>query len=334
MILSSAIDMENKNELAIYQTESGALELRADARAETIWANMEQLATLFGRDKSVISRHLKNIFKEGELNKEEVVAFFAITTPHGAIPGKYQTQKVAFYNLDVILSVGYRVNSKVATKFRQWANSILKQHITEGFTINKKIVERNQKRFLQTLEDLKQLAQNNPLIEAKDVLSLIQSFSSTFFALDKYDRNEFPKEGTIQYIKATAKELMNDLQQLKSELIKKGEAGPLFAQEKKPGSLEGIFGNVFQTVFGEDAYPTIEEKAAHLLYFIVKNHPFNDGNKRSGAFGFIWLLQKAGYPFKNKISPETLTTLTLLIAESKPSDKEKMIGLVKLVLNF
>lgn len=326
--------MENKNELAIYQTESGALELRADARTETIWANLEQIATLFNRDKSVISRHLKNIFEEGELDKEMVVAFFATTTPHGAIPGKFQTKQVAFYNLDVILSVGYRVNSKVATKFRQWANSILKQHITEGFTINKKILERNQARFLQTLEDLKQLAQNNPLIEAKDVLSLVKSFSSTFFALDKYDRNEFPKEGTRISIEATAKELLHDLQQLKKELIQKGEATELFAQEKKPGSLEGIVGNVFQTIFGEDAYPTIEEKAAHLLYFIVKNHPFNDGNKRSGAFSFVWLLQKAGYPFKNKISPEMLTTLTLLIAESKPSDKEKMIGVVKLVLSF
>lgn len=325
--------MENKNELAIYQTETGALELRADTRSETIWASLEQIATLFDRDKSVISRHLKNIFQEGELDKEMVVAFFATTTPHGAIPGKFQTKQVAFYNLDVTLSVGYRVNSKVATKFRQWANSILKQHITEGYTINKKILEQNKEQFLQTLEDLKQLARSNPLIEAKDVLLLVQSFSSTFFTLDKYDRNEFPKEGTKQSIQATAKELMNDLQQLKAELIRKGEATELFAQEKKPGNLEGIFGNVFQTVFGEDAYPTIEEKAAHLLYFIVKNHPFNDGNKRSGAFSFVWLLQKAGYPYKNKISPETLTTLTLLIAESQPNDKEKMIGVIKLLLN-
>lgn len=153
--------MSNKNEIAIYQTETGAVELRADARAETLWANLEQIATLFGRDKPVISRHLKNIFEEGELDKEMVVAFFAIATPHGAIPGKFQTKQVAFYNLDAILSVGYRVNSKVATKFRQWANKVLKQHITEGFTINKKILERNQEQFIKTLEDLKQLAQNN-----------------------------------------------------------------------------------------------------------------------------------------------------------------------------
>lgn len=322
--------MNGKNELAIYQTESGALELRADARAETIWANLEQIASLFGRDKSVISRHLKNIFKEGELDKQSTVAFFATVQQEGK---RLVTRNIEYYNLDAILSVGYRVNSKVATKFRQWANSILKQHITEGYTINKKILEQNKEQFLQTLEDLKQLARSNPLIEAKDVLSLVQSFSSTFFTLDKYDRNEFPKEGTKQSIQATAKELMNDLQQLKAELIRKGEATELFAQEKTQGTLEGIFGNVFQTVFGEDAYPTLEEKAAHLLYFIVKNHPFNDGNKRSGAFSFVWLLQKAGYPYKNKISPETLTTLTLLIAESQPNDKEKMIGVIKLLLN-
>lgn len=117
------------------------------------------------------------------------------------------------------------------------------------------------------------------------------------------------------------------------ELIKKGEATKLFAQEKKEGNLEGIFGNVFQSVFGQDAYPTVEEKAAHLLYFIIKNHPFNDGNKRSGAFSFIWLLQKANFSFRDKISPETLTTLTILIAESNPADKEKMVGIVKLHLN-
>jgi death-on-curing family protein len=322
--------MTPEKEPIIYQTENGALELRADARADTIWATLDQIATLFGRDKSVISRHLKNIFQQGELDRHSTVAFFATVQKEGK---RLVSRNMEYYNLDAILSVGYRVNSKVATKFRQWANQILKQHITQGFTINQKILAQNQQRFLQALEDLKQLSQNNPMLEIKDVLSLVQSFSTTFFALNKYDHNEFPKDGTRQSVQATAHELMNDLQQLKKELMKKGEASQLFAQEKKPGTLQGIFGNVFQTVFGEDAYPTIEEKAAHLLYFIVKNHPFNDGNKRSGAFSFVWLLQKANYPFKDKISPETLTTLTLLIAESNPNDKEKMIGIIKLLLN-
>jgi len=311
----------------IYQAENGALVLHTDAQQDTIWASLDQMAQLFARDKSVISRHIKNIFKDEELVKDSVVAFFATTASDGKI---YQ---VANYNLDMILSVGYRVNSKLATKFRQWANKILNQHITKGYTINEKVLEKNKTQFLQTLENLKLLAQNNTQIETKDILSLIQNFSNTFFALDSYDKNEFPKQGEQKEIEANAEELKNDLQQLKKELIKKGEATELFGQEKKQGSLKGIFGSVFQSVFGQDAYPTVEEKAAHILYFIIKNHPFNDGNKRSGAFSFVWLLQKAGYNFREKISPETLTTLTILIAESNPADKEKMVGIVKLLLN-
>ncbi|MFN3426891.1 MAG: RhuM family protein [Candidatus Thermochlorobacter sp.] len=325
--------MDSANNLLIYQTENGAIEVKPDATYDTIWANLEQISRLFGRDKSVISRHIKNIFAEGELNREVVVAFFATTHKHGAIEGKQQVKNVAYYNLDLILSVGYRVNSKVATKFRQWATQVLKQHILQGYTINAKVLEQNKTHFLQTLEDLKLLTQNNAQIEAKDVIALIQNFSHTFFSLDSYDKNAFPVQGTLKEIKTSAQELYKDIQQLKAELIKKGEATELFAQEKNKGALEGIFGNVFQSVFGEDAYPTLEDKAAHLLYFIVKNHPFNDGNKRCGAFSFVWLLHKAGYDFKDKVSPQALTTLTLLVAESNPTDKEKMIGIVKLLLN-
>jgi death-on-curing family protein len=321
------------NQLIIYQIDNGALELQTDTAEDTIWASLDQISKLFNRDKSVISRHIRNIFSQQELDKEVVVAFFSTTTQHGAIIGKSQTKQVGYYNLDIILSIGYRVNSKVATKFRQWATQTLKQHITKGYTINQKRLEENKVQFLQTLEDLKSLTENNQLVEAKDILSLIQSFSSTWFTLDSYDKNTFPQSGTLEEIKASAAELQNDLQELKTLLIKKGEASELFAQEKSPGNLKGIFGSVFQSVFGQDAYPSVEEKAAHLLYFIIKNHPFNDGNKRSGAFSFIWLLQKAGYNFREKISPETLTTLTLLIAESNPNDKEKMIGIVPLLLN-
>jgi prophage maintenance system killer protein len=232
----------------------------------------------------------------------------------------------------MILSVGYRVDSKTATNFRKWATQTLKQHITKGYTINPKQLEQNKKQFLQTLNDLKILTQNNTLVEVKDVLDLIQTFSDTFFNLERFDKNNFPKKGLHKEIKTTAEELQKDLQVLKSELIKKEEASELFAQEKKQGSLKGIFGTVFQSVFGQDAYPSIEEKAANLLYFIVKNHPFNDGNKRSGAFAFVWLLQKANYNYQTKITPETLTTITLLVALSAPQEKEKMIGLITLLL--
>lgn len=322
-----------EKEIAIYQTEDGALELITDNRSETVWATVKQIAALYNIDRSVASRHIKNILKSGELDEKVVCAKFAHTTQHGAIESKTQTHLLDYYNLDVILAVGYRTNSQKAMKFRQWATQRLKEYLIKGYTINQKVLKQNHQLFLQAMEDLKHLTQNNSLLEVKDVLSLVQSFSTTFFVLDKYDRNEFPKEGTLLTVQTNARELMNDLQQLKKQLIQKGEASELFAQEKQPGNLQGIFGNVFQTVFGQDAYPAIEDKAAHLLYFIVKNHPFNDGNKRCGAFSFIWLLQKAGYPFQDKISPETLTTLTLLIAESNPSDKEKMIGIIKLLLN-
>lgn len=326
--------MNSKNELAVYQAENGAIELRADYELDTIWANKKQIAALYNVDRSVISRHIKNILNDKELDEKVVCAKFAQTTSHGAIEGKKQQTIVEHYNLDIILSVGYRTKSIKAIEFRKWATKILKEHITKGYTINTHLIKKKKAQFLQTLEDLKILSFNNQQLETKEVLSLIQSFSNTFFALDSYDKNEFPNKGTQQEIVTSAKELVQDLQELKNKLIQKGEATELFAQEKKQGNLEGIFGSVFQSVFGEDAYPTVEEKAAHLLYFIIKNHPFNDGNKRSGAFSFVWLLHKANYNFKEKITPETLTTLTILIAESNPADKDKMIGIIKLIFSF
>lgn len=320
-----------ENELIIFQSENGALELRTNGEKDTVWANLDQIAILFERDKSVISRHINNIFKDEELDRNSTVAKIATVQKEGK---RNVERQIEYFNLDLILSVGYRVNSKIATKFRQWATKLLNQHITKGYTINEELLKRNKAQFIKTLEDLKILTKENSQLKATDVLTLIQSFSKTFLALDRYDKNKFPENGTKQEVKASAKDLAKDLQKLKQELINKGEATVLFAQEKKKGNLEGIFESVFQTVFGEDAYPTIEEKAAHLLYFVVKNHPFNDGNKRSGAFCFIWFLQKTSYPFQNKVSPETLTVLTILIAESNPSDKEKMIGIVKSILNF
>jgi death-on-curing family protein len=323
-----------QDEVLIYQTLDDVKSIEVILKTETIWLTQEQISYLYGTKRPAITKHLKNIFNSGELNESVVCSILEHTTKHGAIKNKTQISKVKVYNLDAIISVGYRVNSKEATRFRQWATQRLKDYLVKGYAINQKRLEENKAQFLQTLEDLKQLAQNNTQVETKEILTLIQNFSATFFALDSYDKNEFPHQGNQKEIEATAQELKSDLQQLKQELIKKGEATELFAQEKQAANLEGIFGNVFQTVFGQDAYPTVEEKAAHLLYFIVKNHPFNDGNKRCGAFSFVWLLQKAGYSFQDKISPETLTTLTLLIAESNPLDKEKMIGIVKLLLNF
>jgi death-on-curing family protein len=321
--------MKNKpKKLAIYQAKSGAIELRQDFDKETFWASLDQIAFLFGRDKSVISRHIKNILADKELEESAVVAKNATTAVDGKI---YQ---VAFYNLDMILSVGYRVNSKTATQFRIWSTKTLKKHITEGFTVNLNRIKQNHQSFLKTVDDIKILSKNNTKIKTDDILELIKSFSYTWFSLDKYDKSSFPKSGTKKKVSITAQELIGDLSKLKKELIKREEASEMFAQEKNPGNLEGIVGNIFQAVFGQEVYRTVEEKAAHLLYFIIKNHPFNDGNKRSGAFTFIWFLNKANLDFRERINPESLATLTILVAESDPGEKEKMIGLILLLLSL
>jgi death-on-curing family protein len=320
--------------LAIYQTKDGALELRRDFDNNTIWASKKQIAEIFGVDRSVVSRHIKNIFEDKELSAKQVCAKFAHTTKHGSIKGKTQTRNLDYYNLDIILAVGYRTKSSVAIEFRKWATKTLKQHITQGFTINPKRIEKNHQVFLKGVEDVKLLAKNNKNLNTSDVLELIKSFSYTWFSLESYDKDKFPKKGTKKSVQITAEELEKNLDKLKQELIRKKEATEIFAQEKQKGNLKGIVGSVFQSVFGKDVYPKVEEKAAHLLYFIIKNHPFNDGNKRSGAFAFIWFLQKAGLNFQAKISPETLATLTILVAESEPKEKEKMIGIILLLLNF
>ena len=310
----------------IYQAANGAIQLKGDFDKETVWASLDKIASVFGRDKSVISRHIKNIFKEEELEKNSVVAFFATTATDG------KTYQVEYFNLDVIISVGYRVNSKVATQFRKWATQTLKQHITEGYTINKKLLQKNYTLFQKALDDIQKISQNK--LSSSDVLELVKTFSKTWFSLDAFDKEQFQtNQQTQKSIHLEASKLYQDLEIFKNELTQKGEATDIFAQEKQKGSLEGIFGNIFQTALGEDVYPSIESKAAHLLYFIVKNHPFNDGNKRSGAFTFIWFLQKTKYNFQNKITPEALTAITLLIATSDPKDKQKMIDLTILLLS-
>ena len=263
--------------LAIYQAKNGEIRFRGDFDNgdNIIWGNLNQIAQLFGRDKSVISRHIKNIFQSGELEKNSVVAKIATTASDG------KTYQVEFYNLDMILSIGYRVDSKVATEFRKWATKILKQHITEGYTINKKVVAKNYQQFIRAVDDIKKLLPANDLVKTKDILELIKSFSGVWLSLESYDEDKFPTKGaTKKKVKIQAEELHKAVKEFKKELIRKKQATELFAQEKRSGSLEGIFGNVMQSVYRREVYPTVEEKAVHLLYFIVKNHPFTDGNKR------------------------------------------------------
>ncbi len=224
--------MENRIEL--FTTPDNQVEIYVKLDNETVWLNRQQLSLLFDRDIKTIGKHINNVFSEKELDQNSVVAKFATTATDG------KTYQVDYYNLDVIISVGYRVKSKRGVQFRQWATQRLKDYIVKGYALNEKRLEENKAQFLQTIENLKILTTVNEQIEAKDILSLIQDFSNTFFNLDSYDKNEFPSQGTQHEIVASAKELHRDLQQLKTELIKKEEATELFAQEKKYSNLEGI----------------------------------------------------------------------------------------------
>lgn len=317
-----------KNEQTlIYQAANGELLVHLDADKETIWLSLDQIGLLFERDKSVVSRHLRNIFSEGELDRDWVVAIFATTAADGK---KYQ---VEHYNLDVIISIWYRVNSKKATDFRKWATKILRSHLTDGYTINKSRIATNYEAFLRAVDDIRALLPENTRVENMDILELVSIFAETWFSLDAYDRDVLATEGvTKESVVITTEELSKALTEFKSVLIQKGEASELFASERDQWSFAGIIGNVFQSFAWEDLYPSIEEKAAHLLYFIIKNHPFADGNKRSGAYAFIWFLSRTHILDKDRLTPTALTALTLLIAESDPRDKERMVGLVLQIL--
>jgi len=315
-----------KNNLVLYQAKNGAIEFRGDLEHETIWATQAQIAELFEIERSVITKHLNNIYKEKELDMKSTCAKIAQVQKEGK---RLVERNIEHYNLDVIISVGYRVNSKTATEFRKWATKTLKEHITKGYTINKKVILKNYDQFLKNVSDIQALLPEHVVLDPKGILDLIKEYSITWTNLDIYDRESFSKKGTTKKkVKLIGNELISAILNLKEELIKNGSATDIFANERQDGSIEGIVGNVMQAFGGQDMYETLEEKAAHLLYFIIKNHPFTDGNKRSGAFSFIWFLKKNGVKGIKNINPTGLTAMTILIAESDPEQKEKIIALV------
>jgi len=320
--------MKNKkseNKIVIYQAENGAIEFKSDFEHENIWATQAQIAKVFNVERSVVTKHIGNIIKSGEISKESNVQKMHIAN---------SDKPVAFYSLDIILSVGYRTNSAQAIEFRKWANKILKEYIIQGYTINRKQIAKNYDTFMRTVATIQNLLPEHIALDPKVVLELIKEFASTWMALDAYDKELLASVGsTRKAIKFSGAELAEAIANLRGELIKKGEATELFAQEKKTGSVEGIVGNVLQSFGSKSVYATVEEKAAHLLYFMVKNHPFVDGNKRSGAFAFVWFLRKAKVKGTRNINPSALTALTLLIAESRPNKKEQMVALVTTLLS-
>lgn len=321
--VSKKVSASPNTGLVVYQTKSGALELKGDFKHETVWATQAQIAEVFETERSVITKHIKNILTSGELDEKAVCANFA----HTAGDGKIYT--VQHYALDMIISVGYRVNSKTATLFRQWATKTLREHLVKGYTLNKKVILKNYDQFMKNVADIQVLLPEHVTLDPKGILELVKEYAVTWSKLDAYDRDALIQEGVSKKkIKVDAGELLSAVETLKDELIRKGEATDIFAQERAKGNAEGILGNVMQSFGGKDAYATLEEKAAHLLYFMVKNHPFIDGNKRTGAFTFIWFLRRAGVRGAKHINPTGLTAITLLIAESDPMQKEKVVALV------
>ena len=307
------------NEVILYK--DGELELPVEVAPdkETVWLNRNQLAVLFDRDVKTIGKHINNALKE-ELNSS-VVAKFATTASDG------KTYKVDYYNLDMIISVGYRVKSPRGIAFRKWATSILKEYIVQGYAVNakrlnvlNKVVEIQSNIIADVLE-----------LDSKEVFDVIQKYTQALELLDNYDHQivQKPKISNEKAYELT----FNECKKL-IESMSFSKSSTIFGKEKTKGSLEGIIGSVYQTAFGEDVYPSVQEKAANLLYFIVKDHPFIDGCKRIAASIFLYFLNKNNLLFKNNkkiISDSTLVAITLLLAESKPEEKEIMINVI---MNF
>ncbi len=289
---------------------------------DTVWLTQEQMSSLFDTARSTIAYHINQIFKEGELNRETSVEIFDRSTNTASRPPQY-------YNLDVIISVGYRVKSQRGIEFRQWANSVLKQYIINGYAINEKRLLALQK----TVEIQSRMLADTLSVEQQDVLRTVSQYTEALLLLDQYDHHDLEKpEGTKPLYKLTYKDCRDIISRLETEY-----KSDVFGVEKEAGKVEGILGAVYQDVFGGEVYPSLEEKAANLLYFIIKDHPFNDGCKRIAASLFLEFLNRNGCLFKNgekTISDGTLVAITLMIAESDPSDKEIMITLVMNLMNI
>ncbi len=315
-----------QNSVIVYHAKNGAIELRGDVRAETVWATQAQIAEAFDVNVRTVNEHIKNIYRTGELSEKATIRNFRIVQKEGR---REVERDVTHYNLDAVLSVGYRVNSKKATAFRQWATKTLRQHITKGYTLNPKVIKNNYAEFQKAIENIKRLLPAGSSIDHASVLELVSVFADTWLSLDAYDKDALQSKGaTKKRVAVTAEKLVSSIADFKSILVDKGEATEIFAVERSVGAISGIVGNVMQSFGGNDLYITVEEKAAHLIYFIIKNHPFVDGNKRSGAYAFVWFLRQAKILDITRITPPALTALTLFIAESDPVHKEKMIRLV------
>jgi prophage maintenance system killer protein len=307
-------------EVALFEAPDGQIRLDVRLERDTVWLTQAQMVELFGRDQSVISRHIGNTFKEGELERESNMQKMHIAN---------SDKPVEVYSLDVIISVGYRVKSLRGTQFRIWATRVLREHLVQGYTFNQtRLAERGLLEARQTLDLLARTLQNQALVDdtGRAVLELITGYADTWRLLLEYDEDRLasppgarPSKGVLDYTKASTA-----IADFKRELMTRAEATALFGNPRGE-ALEGILASIEQTMFGEALYRSREEKAANLLYLVIKDHPFSDGNKRIGSFLFMLYLRQED--IAHSLNPSALTALALLIAESAPSSKDLMIRL-------
>lgn len=328
--------MELNDKIIIYTASDGQTELNVHLENETVWLNAYQMSDLFGRDTKTIRKHIHNAINE-ELAGSVVVAKFASTTKHGAIKGKTQVHDVEYYNLDVIISVGYRVKSKSGVEFRRWANRILKDYLVKGYTINNNIASRKYEELCHLVQILGRTVNSQPELttdESHELISVVSDYTYALDTLDRYDYQQLAVEQTTQeeLFHATYDNAMAAIQQLK---VKFGESR-WFGNEKDD-SFKSSVGQIYQTFGGVDLYPSVEEKAAMLLYLVTKNHSFSDGNKRIAATLFLWFMQNNGILYdtnrRKRISDGTLVALTLMIAESRTEEKDTMVKVVVNLIN-
>ena len=325
-----------QDQIVIYKDENNAIQLEVRMEGEMIWLTRQQLAKLFGRDYKTISKHINNALKE-ELADEVVVAKFANTTQHGAIEGKTQTHEKEYFNLEMVTSVGYRVKSKRGVQFRKWANRILKQYLIKGYAVNERIRKEQIGELRQMVQVIGRTLQHQELsntIETQDLLNVVVDYTYALDTLDKYDYERLSidkttKEETFHATYENAMEAIGGLRE-------KFGGSTLFGNEKDE-SFKSSIGQIYQTFGGEELYPSVEEKAAMLLYLVTKNHSFSDGNKRIAATLFLWFLNNNGILYREdgskRLADNTLVALTLMIAESKTEEKDVMVKVVVNLIN-
>jgi death-on-curing family protein len=324
---------QRKGSIVIYQTSKKEVGLKVHLENETVWLDAHQISAIFNIDRTGVVKHIKNIYKTGELKEGLTCAKIAQVAKDGKI------RQMDVYNLDMIISVGYRINSKKATEFRQWAITVLKSYLVKGYAINKKRLEETENKFRElqsTINFLQKKSKNKSLKgQESEILSILNDYSKTFTLLEEYDKGKLKKrKSRKEKVKLSYDKSLLIVDEIKKDLILKKEASKIFAN-LKDNSFESVIKGIYQTYGGKELYPDLNSKSANLIYLIIKNHPFTDGNKRIASFLFIYFLDLNNYLYRNsgekKINDNALVALALLVAESNPKEKEMII---KLIINL